>query len=284
VSLTVRQGRDPDGQPQLRWVLADAAAHEIARAELANRLEQTRAEAAHSHDVATWQSTLLGASAHDLRTPLGVISGTVETLLEHWDEIDAERARELLEGAQAQTSRLRRVLAGLLDMSQLQLESDHTHREPVPLRTLVEETLAMLPFSGHEIMIHIDGAMVAMLDPAQVERIVTNLVTNAARHAPDGTGIRVAAAATPHDATAVLLVVEDEGPGVPDDVRELIFEPFVHLDTEGARSGLGLAIVAMFAAFHGGRAWVEDRTGGGASFRVLLQDALPAPAGVHPAA
>jgi signal transduction histidine kinase len=83
--------------------------------------------------------------------------------------------------------------------------------------------------------------------------------------------VRVQAAAG-----GALMVVEDAGPGVPTDVRQAIFQPFRQGPTITAYapgSGIGLALVAQFAGMHGGRAWVQERPGGGASFRVLLPDA-----------
>jgi signal transduction histidine kinase len=77
-----------------------------------------------------------------------------------------------------------------------------------------------------------------------------------------------------------LIAVEDDGPGVPEELREVIFEPFRQGPTSSPHSpgtGIGLSLVGRFAALHGGRAWVEEREGGGASFRVFL------PAGKAPA-
>jgi signal transduction histidine kinase len=72
-----------------------------------------------------------------------------------------------------------------------------------------------------------------------------------------------------------LIIVEDAGPGVPDELKETIFEPFKQGPTTSPQSpgvGIGLSLVSRFAALHGGHAWVEDRPGGGSSFRVLLRD------------
>jgi signal transduction histidine kinase len=115
-------------------------------------------------------------------------------------------------------------------------------------------------------------------DAAMVERIVENLLRNAVKHTPGDARIWVR---VEREGDAALLIVEDDGPGVPADTREAIFEPFSQ-GASPARStglGVGLAVVARFAALHDGRAWVEEREGGGASFRVSLaiQPSGPAP-------
>ena len=120
-------------------------------------------------------------------------------------------------------------------------------------------------------VVHIEApSVMAELDPGKVERIVENLLANAVRHTPPGTPIWVRVRA---EEGGALICVEDVGPGVPEDQRATIFEPFRQGGVGDAHRpgvGVGLSLVARFAELHGGRAWVEDRPGGGASFRVLL--------------
>ncbi|MFL6227127.1 MAG: sensor histidine kinase, partial [Actinomycetes bacterium] len=107
-------------------------------------------------------------------------------------------------------------------------------------------------------------------DAPKLERIIENLLVNAAKHTPAGTTIWVRVHA---QEGGVLLLVEDEGPGVPPQLHEPIFQPFHqggNVADHAPGSGIGLALVSQFASLHGGRAWVQDRPGGGASFRVYL--------------
>jgi signal transduction histidine kinase len=112
-------------------------------------------------------------------------------------------------------------------------------------------------------------AVVASVDPAQVERIIENLLVNVIRHCPPEAPVWVRSRRGPN---GVLLMVEDGGKGVPDRLKKTLFEPFRRGDDNAASpgSGIGLSLVARFAELHGGRAWIDDRPGGGASFCVLL--------------
>jgi two-component system, OmpR family, sensor histidine kinase MtrB len=108
------------------------------------------------------------------------------------------------------------------------------------------------------------------VDGAKVERILENLLHNALRYTPSDTPIWIRLGRS--DGGAVI-TVEDEGPGVPDELKVAMFESFRQGPNRSAHSpgtGIGLSLVARFAELHGGRAWVEDRPGGGARFRVLL--------------
>ena len=107
-------------------------------------------------------------------------------------------------------------------------------------------------------------------DAPKLERIIENLLVNAAKHTPPGTTIWVRLDAQDD---GVLLLVEDEGPGVPAQLLEQIYQRCQqgrNLADHAPVSGIGLALVAQFASLHGGHAWVQDRPGGGASFRVFL--------------
>jgi signal transduction histidine kinase len=117
--------------------------------------------------------------------------------------------------------------------------------------------------------------VVIPVDPPKIERIVENLLMNASRHTEADRRIWLIVA--PHDG-GVRITVEDNGPGVPADIRAAIFEPFRQGPTRSPHSpgtGIGLSLVARFAELHGGRAWVDERDGGGAAFHVVIPGKVP---------
>jgi signal transduction histidine kinase len=143
------------------------------------------------------------------------------------------------------------------------------------VRRIVEES-DLIPASRLQMDLQ---SVVVPLDAAKVERIVENLLGNAVKHTPSTTRIWVRV--EPWEGGA-LIVVEDDGPGVAPEQREKIFEAFLQGETSSPHLsgvGVGLALVARFAELHDGGAWVEDRPGGGASFRVFLPNH---PAGYRP--
>lgn len=140
---------------------------------------------------------------------------------------------------------------------------------PVPLLPLARTVAASMTAPE---LIEVSGDDVTLtVDRTHVERILHNLLRNARKHASSTTRIRILVER--HEQGAVL-VVEDDGPGVPSAIRDSLFEPFVHGPDAAASpspgAGIGLALVSKFAELHGGRAWVEEAASGGARFVVLL--------------
>jgi signal transduction histidine kinase len=157
----------------------------------------------------------------------------------------------------------------------------HLTRETTEVLDLVQRAVAACDLDGRRVDIS-GEPLVAEIDAPKFERIVENLVLNAVKHTPARSAIHVRLDA---DGDDLLLAVDDEGPGVADEHKARVFEAFdrgpqMLSTTPGA--GIGLALVSRFAEVHGGRSWVEDRPGGGASFRVLLPDCIVAE-GVAPA-
>jgi signal transduction histidine kinase len=204
-----------------------------------------------------------------MRTPLSTILGISLTLERAGDRLGRAETADLVARLTANARKLEHLLADLLDLERMHkgmLAAELAETELSSLARRVVDQSGLRPERPVELLA---DRVVAAVDPAKVERILENLLLNTARHTPPGTAVWVRIGRDEH---GVLLAVEDEGPGVPAELRASIFEPFRRAgdsrDVPGV--GVGLSLVARFAELHGGRAWVEDRPGGGASFRVLL--------------
>ena len=243
----------------------------VATDRLAVALDRERAAAEHLRTLDELKSGFLQAVSHDLRTPLASVLGISLTLQRGRGRLDPADTEDLLGRLAANARRLDRILTGLLDLDKLDRGIVELRREPVDLAGLVAGVVseASDELGAHPVSLELLPIQV-LADAAKVERVVENLLANAARHTDPGTPIWVRVA--PLDRGA-LLCVDDAGPGIPAEQRESIFRPFQRGPagaTYAPGSGVGLALVAQIASLHDGQAWVEDRAGGGASFRVLL--------------
>ncbi|MBI4729845.1 MAG: hypothetical protein HY775_10170 [Acidobacteria bacterium] len=215
------------------------------------------------------KSALLQGVSHELRTPLTAILGLAETL-NRADAPEHER-RELTARLAGSAKRLDRLLGDLLDLDRLSRGVIEPRMQRAEIEGVVRSAIRDVDPHDHPVTVDCEVAT-AEVDVPRLERIVENLVVNAVRHTPPGTPIWIRARS---EGEALLLAVEDAGPGVPDHLKTEVFEPFRRGEAGPRGSGIGLTLVARLAEFQGGRAWVEDRPGGGASFRVLLPGALP---------
>lgn len=233
----------------------------------------TAQDVTEQRQVERLREDILSAVSHELRTPLTSVLGFALTLEKHRDTLSAETIDETVVALAEAARRLDRLLADLLDVERLRRGLVVLARRRVAVDELVSRVVAECAVDGRELRVS-TPPVVAEVDQAKIERIVENLVVNAVKHTPAGTPIDIRLEARDRD---LLLVVEDHGPGIPDEFKEAVFETFnrgpnILALTPGA--GIGLALVARFAAVHGGRTWVTDGPGGGASFHVLLPDCV----------
>jgi len=256
--------RDQNGRPfVLQGVMYDISERKRSEQELEVVLEKLRA-------MDGLKNTLLHALSHDLQNPLTAIHGAASTLERLDSQLSTDERHSLLKSLTDRTQHLRTLLTDLLDLDRLDRGIVEPRRSPVDLPAMIRRLVASSEaLNGRSVEIDTEPVTIAV-DQPKVERMVENLLGNVARHTKDArVWIRVAA----QDGGA-LISVDDEGAGVPDDLKEKIFVPFSRgpeaADLPG--SGIGLSLVARFAELHGGRAWVEDRPGRGASFRVFLPD------------
>ncbi len=242
--------------------------------QLAAALERERATAQHLRAVDEMKTTFLQAVSHDLRTPLTTILGIALTLERGGaGGLPAEEAADLLHRLSSNARKLDGLLGDLLDLDRLARGTLTPRRQTVDIGALTRRVVEDAGVNEeHAVVVDAPTVRIAV-DAPKVERIMENLAVNAAKHTQTGTTIWVS---VQRQRDGVLLLVEDEGPGVPAALREQVFQPFHkgrNIADHAPGSGIGLALVAQFASLHGGRAWVQDRPGGGASFRVFLPDA-----------
>ncbi|MEU3340331.1 sensor histidine kinase KdpD [Streptomyces sp. NPDC002144] len=215
------------------------------------------------------RTALLAAVSHDLRTPLAGIKAAVSSLRSDdvaWSEEDQA---ELLEGIEEGADRLDHLVGNLLDMSRLQTGTVTPLIREVDLDEVVPMALVGVPEDSVELDVPETLPMVAV-DPGLLERSVANLVENAVKYSPPGRPVLVGASAI---ADRVEVRVVDRGPGVPDDGKERIFEPFQRYGDapRGAGVGLGLAVARGFAEAMGGTLAAEDTPGGGLTMVLTLR-------------
>jgi signal transduction histidine kinase len=215
------------------------------------------------------KNSFLQAVSHELRTPLASILG-YSLLLERKQERLSPKEREMALSELAFSSRkLNRLVVDLLDVDRLSRGLIEPHLTPTDLAGLVRRVVEETPVGDRMLQVDLAPALVEV-DASKVERIVENLVANAAKYTPEGSTISVRMETGDGGVT---IIVDDSGPGVPDELKQSIFGAFERGAAEKLHSpgvGIGLSLVSRFAEMHGGRAWVQDRPPQGSSFRVFV--------------
>ena len=263
----------PERLGVVHGVMFDITERKRAEQDLQHALEREQEVGRALRQLDQMKTTFLHAVSHELRTPLSAILGLALTLERQEMDLSPEESQELLGRLASNARKLDNLLADLLDLDRLDRGIVQPRRRLIDVGALVRRVASQAPPAvGTKVHVATQTALVAV-DGAKVERIVENLLANAMKHTPEGTTIWIR---TGRRSDGVLIVVEDNGPGIDPDHHGSVFEPF----ERGAREldhspgvGIGLSLVARFAELHGGRAWYEDCAGGGSSFRVFLPDA-----------
>ncbi|WP_421733879.1 ATP-binding protein [Cellulomonas sp.] len=232
--------------------------------------ERLRAQAEQARILGEADATrtaLLAAVSHDLRTPLATIRASVDGLTStdlHLDEADRAALVGTLEES---TARLERLIDNLLDLSRLQTGSVR----PVLRATSLDEIVpfAVEGYSPGTVVLDVpDDLPLVHTDAGLLERVVANLVSNAVRHAPADSPVVVSASTV---GRGIVVRVVDKGPGIPDELKDHMFDAFQRLgDTTGTGLGLGLAVADGLATAVGSELSVEDTPGGGLTMLVTV--------------
>ena len=228
-----------------------------------------------SRELDRLKDGFLRVVCHDLQNPLLTISQLADLALAETCLVGVHH--EVLGRIAGQAARLRQMVTGFLSLDRLYRGDVVVNRRPTDVAALMSRVVERSEDRRHPLSVEL-GSIVAAVDAEQVEQIIENLLENALCHTPPGTPVWLQVEGA---SGALSITVEDAGPGVPDDLKAKIFELFWTGSATSPHTGVGLWVVARLAELHGGRAWVEDRPGGGARFCAVLHvpgDAAPEPA------
>jgi two-component system phosphate regulon sensor histidine kinase PhoR len=212
--------------------------------------------------------------SHELRTPLSLIKGYVETLLDGARD-NPEVAERFLKIIERNAQRLDLLIQDLLTISALESGQITLNLQPVPLRPLAEKVLADLKTrtDAKDVKLVNDlPELTAMADANRLEQVLANLVDNAIKYGRAAGTVTVGG--RKDDVDKIEIFVQDDGPGIPAEALDRVFERFYRVDKARSReqggTGLGLSIVKHIVQNHGGKVWVKSDSGKGATFFFTL--------------
>ena len=226
------------------------------------------------------RAEFLGMVSHELRTPLTSIRGSVDTLLDEESSLDPAEARQFHRIILEQVERMRGLISDLLDVAGIETGSLSVSPGPAELAALVDDARSTFLASGGRNNVRIElppHLPLVMADKRRIVQVLNNLLSNADRHSPDSSGIRVTGE---RQGVHIAVSVSDHGRGIPAEHLPHLFQKFSRAEAgeQGGDTGLGLAICKGIVEAHGGRMWAEsDGLGLGARFTFTLpaiEDAL----------
>ena len=249
VSLSVRPIRDKEGRVVAsRSIMADITEH--------RKLDQLKDD-------------FIGLVSHELRSPMTVITGAINTALTEAERLSPEETRQLLKDAAAESESLSNLLTNLLELSRVQAQRLVLYSEAIDARKIIGEAVDKIKrqYSTHKFVISLPRRLPPIYaDSLRLERILYNLLENAVKYSPPGGEVRVSAKP---QGEHLVIGVSDQGIGIPPADQAKLFAPFQRLEKRpsGVRGvGLGLMVCRRLVEAHGGNIWVESEPGHGSSF------------------
>ena len=221
------------------------------------------------------RAELIAVVTHQLRTPLAVVRAYLDLLAETAAPSGGPEVAEWHDAATGQVARLDELVSTILDT----VRADRLltiEVQAVAVGSVIDEVLTRLAplLRRHRLERYEEGEHLALGDPARLAQVLELLLENGAKYAPEGATIVVADWS---ERSEVHVAVGDDGPGIPPELRESVFEPFVRLDDGGRPwAGVGLFAARRLTAAMGGRLWIEDKVAGGSQFVIALPAASEA--------
>ena len=261
VSLSVRPIRDREGRVVAsRSVVADITEH--------RKLDQLKDD-------------FIGLVSHELRSPMTVITGAINTVLTEAERLSPEETRQLLKDAALEADLLSNLLGNLLELSRIQTSRLYLHVEAISVSKVIQGTVEEIKrqSSAHQFVVSVPRKLPPVYaDPLRLERILYNLLENAVKYSPQGGEIGVSVKLQKEH---LVIGVSDQGVGISPADQTKLFAPFQRLEEfrpDGVRGiGLGLLVCRRLVEAHGGRIWVKSKPGRGSTFffTLPLSQSLP---------
>lgn len=265
--------------PGDRRVLADLVAAGGSTLYALARIEDERAAAERMRELDQLKNEFIGVVAHDLRSPMTVIAGYVDTVLLRWEQLDDDAKRDLLSVASRNTKRLSMLVEDVLQVARIESGDFPYEIEPFDLGALVRRTVEEMNSARPDRRVRADippGLPAALGDEDRLWRVVTNLVSNAQKFSPPDEPVVVAVGAVPD---GLRVTVTDRGPGIPEEDMPRLFGKFSRLGQPAGGekgTGLGLYISKALVEAQGGTIDAQSRVGHGTTLRFTIPAALPA--------
>ncbi|HEY1134601.1 MAG TPA: PAS domain-containing sensor histidine kinase [Nocardioides sp.] len=212
------------------------------------------------------RSDLVATVAHELRSPLTGVKGFVQAMLNRWEVLNDEQKRLMLTTVNSDADRLSRLITELLDVARIDTGRLSLHRRPCDAAELARRVVASVGAgTSRTIALDVLGPLAPVLaDPDKFTQVVTNLVENGVRHGDGTVSVRIEPTS---DGSALRITVDDEGRGIPEEIRRRVFTKFWHFG-QGGGSGLGMYIVGGLVGAHGGTTEIGQTRDGGARIAV----------------
>ncbi len=216
----------------------------------------------------------IGLVSHELRTPLTVINGCLSTLLTEWDRLSPSEVQQLLKDALLESESLSHLIENLLELSRVHAQQLALYSELIDVRNLIRDTLTKIKRQDttHRFVSSIPDKLPSINgDPLRIERILYNLLDNAAKYSPSSSQIKILVNA---ELDRLVISVSDRGRGLSSSEQARIFGPFQRLENsrpdQARGAGLGLMVCRRLVEAHGGEVWVESKKGKGSTFSFSL--------------